>query len=346
MKTVYSPLHAGHVGQLELMHGQLIPCFERPERVEIIREAIARTDLGSILSPEEHSLESARRVHDSNYVDFLPTVWTLWREAGGEGCAMPNVFPVGELRRDASLETVHGLLGLYSFDAGASFVEGTWQAIKVSQDVALTAADLLASGERAAFALCRPPGHHAGRSTMGGYCYLNNAAIAAQRLLDEGAERVTVLDIDYHHGNGTQEIFYRRGDVQAINIHCDPRHAFPYFLGHADERGEGDGEGANLNLPLPPGTGSVAWMAALETACGAIIDHAPDSLVVSLGVDTWRGDPISSFQLDVDDYPDIGARIAELDLPTLVVMEGGYAVAEIGVNVVGFLAGLDRRWKR
>lgn len=324
------------------MHGELVLCFEKPERIEIVREAIAEADLGAILPPDEHSIEVAHRVHDPAYVDFLIHAWDLWREAGGEGCVLPNVFPAGVLRRDTPPESIHGLLGLYSFDAGASFVEGTWEAIKASQDVALTAADLVASGEPTAFALCRPPGHHAGRSTMGGYCYLNNAAIAAQRLLDRGADRVSVLDIDYHHGNGTQEIFYRRGDVQVVNIHCDPRHAFPYFLGHADERGQGAGEGANLNLPLAPGADFAVWGEALDTACEAIGDHAPDVLVVSLGVDTWRGDPISSFQLDTEDYPRIGERIARLDLPTLVVMEGGYAVDEIGVNVVELLAALTR----
>lgn len=323
------------------MHGELVPCFEKPERIEMIRGAILEAEFGPIVEPDAQTLDTAREVHDPAYVDFLARAWALWQEAGGSGTALANVFPAGRLRSDVVPETVHGLLALYSFDAGAGIVEGTWPAIKVSQDVALTAADLISSGDRSAFALCRPPGHHAGGATMGGYCYLNNAAIAAQRLLEREAERVTVMDIDYHHGNGTQEIFYQRGDVQVINIHCDPRHAFPYFLGNADERGEGAGEGANLNLPLLPGADFNAWSQALETACVAVSDDSPDALVVSLGVDTWRGDPISSFKLETDDYPRIGERLADLDLPTLVVMEGGYAVEEIGVNVVGFLDGLS-----
>jgi acetoin utilization deacetylase AcuC-like enzyme len=225
-------------------------------------------------------------------------------------------------------------------DAGATFVEGTWEAVRASQDVALTAAEVVACGA-SVFALCRPPGHHAGPRFAGGYCYLNNAAIGAERLREAGAARVSVLDIDYHHGNGTQAIFYARGDVQVVNIHADPMTEYPYFLGHADERGAGDGEGCNLNLPLPPGTGFAAWGAALEIGCAAIADFRPDALVVSLGVDTFRGDPISRFRLETSDYRAVGRRIRALGLPTLFVMEGGYAVEAIGVNAVGVLEGFE-----
>ncbi len=218
---------------------------------------------------------------------------------------------------------------------------GSWEAIKSSFDTALTAAGLVAAGERAAFALCRPPGHHAGTAFMGGYCYLNNAAIAAQWFRDRGAGRVTILDIDYHHGNGTQEIFYARADVQVINLHGDPLTEYPHFLGHRDERGAGPGEGFNLNYPLPAGTDWAGWSAALDDALARIAAYAPDILVVSLGVDTFEKDPISAFRLRSHDYPHIGARIAGLDLPTLFVMEGGYAVAEIGVNAVGVLTGFE-----
>jgi acetoin utilization deacetylase AcuC-like enzyme len=237
---------------------------------------------------------------------------------------------------------VDGLLGHYAFDAGATFVAGTWDAVKASQDVALTAAGLVAGGAPSAFALCRPPGHHAMSRAMGGYCFLNNAAIAAQALRDAGAARVSVLDLDYHHGNGTQEIFYARGDVQVVNLHADPMVEYPYFLGHADERGEGPGEGATLNLPMPFGTDFARWSEALELACAAVAGHGPDAVVVSLGVDTFHGDPISRFRLETADYPRIGARIRRLGRPTLFVMEGGYAVEAIGLNMVGVLTGFEQ----
>jgi acetoin utilization deacetylase AcuC-like enzyme len=254
---------------------------------------------------------------------------------------MPFVWPVPGLRADVPPEDIDGLLGFYSMDAGATFVRGTWEAVKASHDVALTAAELVRGGERAAFALCRPPGHHAGARFAGGYCFVNNAAVAAEWLRMNGAGRVSVLDVDYHHGNGTQAIFYGRGDVQVVNIHADPLVEYPYFLGHADERGVGAGEGANLNLPLPHGTDFGAWSEALEAGCRAVAAFAPDLLVVSLGVDTYKGDPISQFRLDTADYPRIGARIAGLGLPTLFVMEGGYAVEEVGANAVGVLQGFE-----
>ena len=280
-------------------------------------------------------------MHAPDYVDFLAQAWPLWARAGRAGSAMPFVWPVRGLRADVAPSDIDGLLGFYSMDAGATFVAGTWDAVRASHDVALTAAGLVQAGERAAFALCRPPGHHAGRRFAGGYCYLNNAAVAAQALRDGGAARVAVLDIDYHHGNGTQEIFYARPDVQVVSIHADPMLEYPYYLGHADERGSDEGEGFNLNLPLPHGTGMREWGAALEIACAAVADFRPDALVVSLGVDTFRGDPISRFRLDTPDYPPIGARIAALGVPTLFVMEGGYAVEAIGVNAVGVLQGFE-----
>ncbi|WP_455774165.1 histone deacetylase family protein, partial [Burkholderia stabilis] len=196
---------------------------------------------------------------------------------------------------------------------------------------------------RAAFALCRPPGHHAGREYMGGYCYLNNAAIAAQHGIAQGAARVAVLDVDFHHGNGTQDIFYERADVLFASIHGEPHVSYPYFSGYADERGAGAGEGFNLNLPLPKGTQWDTYATALGHAADAIVAHAPDLLVVSLGVDTFEHDPISHFRLRSPDYLRIGEALARLNLPTLFVMEGGYMVEEIGINAVNVLLGFEGR---
>ena len=341
MKTVFSPGHAGHTGQTELSGGRIVPGFEIPSRAEIIHAHVLKAGLGPVLGPEEHALDTAHQVHDADYLAFLPVAWRRWIAAGHSGPALPYVWPVRGLRGDVAPTDIEALLGFYAFDAAASFVEGTWDAVKSSHDTALTAASLIASGERAAFALCRPPGHHAGSRFAGGYCYINNAAVAAQWLRNNGAGRVTILDIDYHHGNGTQEIFYSRSDVQVINLHGDPHTEYPYFLGHADECGAGSGDGFNHNFPLPAGTGWDQWASALDEALKRLAGFRPDLLVVSLGVDTFEQDPISHFKLKSDHYPLIGARIAKLALPTLFIMEGGYAVDEIGINAVGVLTGFD-----
>jgi acetoin utilization deacetylase AcuC-like enzyme len=341
MKTIFSPLHAGHSGNVELIAGAVVPAFEKPSRAEIIKARIEEQKLGPIQSAVEHDLAAAKRVHRPAFIDFLPTVWSRWVASGRSGTAMPYTWPTRGLRGDVRPQAIDALLGFYSFDAGANFVEGTWAAIKSSYDVSLTAAGLVKDGERAAFALCRPPGHHAGSAFMGGYCYVNNAAVAAQWFRDQGAARVAILDVDYHHGNGTQEIFYSRSDVLVANLHADPMEEYPFFLGHADEKGAGEGEGFNRNYPMPFGTAWDEWSAALEDAHAKMAAYAPDVLVVSLGVDTFEKDPISQFRLKSEDYPKIGRRIAKLGLPTLFVMEGGYAVDEIGVNAVGILTGFE-----
>ncbi|MGO9717117.1 MAG: histone deacetylase family protein, partial [Steroidobacteraceae bacterium] len=194
-------------------------------------------------------------------------------------------------------------------------------------------------GARAAFALCRPPGHHAARDLYGGYCFLNNAAIAAQYLRDQGAARIAILDVDFHHGNGTQDIFYDRADVLYVSLHGDPAEAFPYFSGYADETGAGAGQGYNLNLPLPRATEFAAWAGALDSALARVRSFGADALVVSLGVDTFAGDPISFFRLQSADFAAYGRMIGGCKLPTLFVFEGGYAVAEVGVNAVNVLSG-------
>lgn len=339
MQTIYSARHAGHSAHVELVAGAIVPAFEAPSRAEMIRARIETVGLGPVVPPDDHPLDLARRVHDPAFVDFLARAWDLWRAGGRDGPALPYCWPVPGLRRDLPPADIEGLLGFYSFDAAAPFVAGTWQAVRAAHDCALTAARRVAEGEPAVFALCRPPGHHAHRSFAGGYCYLNNAALAAEFLRESGMPRVAVLDVDYHAGNGTQALFDDRGDVFYASIHADPRVEFPYFLGHADERGSGDGEGATLNIPLPHGTEWPAWEAALGRACDAVAGFGPAALVVSLGTDTFHADPISRFRLDTPHYPLIGARIADLGLPTVFVMEGGYAVEAIGVNAVGLLGG-------
>lgn len=338
MLTVYSDDHRLQDGKSELNEGLLVPCFEKPARADLVLERVRATGFGDVLVPGTHGSEPLARVHDERYLEFLADAWPLWVAEHGEIDALPLNWPIRTLR-GAEPKSIDGRLGYFSFDAGTPITAGTWRAATAAADVALTACDQVAGGERAVFALCRPPGHHAGRDFYGGYCFLNNAAIAAQALRDHGADRVAVLDVDYHHGNGTQAIFYERGDVLFLSLHADPMHEFPYFSGHADETGAAAGEGANRNYPLPWGTDFAAWCAALESALDEVRRFGAGALVVSLGVDTFEGDPISRFRLRSDDYPRIGERLAALCLPTVFVMEGGYAVEAIGVNVVNVLTG-------
>ena len=230
-------------------------------------------------------------------------------------------------------------LPIYSFDASTPIAEGTWESAYWSAQTALSALEAVLQGERVAFALCRPPGHHCGADYLGGYCYLSNAAVAAEAAVAAGLRRVAILDVDYHHGNGTQDVFYARGDVLFVSIHADPRTDYPYYWGHADETGEGEGEGATLNLPLPRGAGRREYEPALGRALDRIAAFAPDLLICSYGADTFGGDPICHFRIETDDYAQIARRIAALGKPTLIVMEGGYAVDALGANVAGFLKG-------
>ena len=236
------------------------------------------------------------------------------------------------MRIDVEPDSFIGCLGLYSMDA-TPLTAGTWNAAKTGADCAINAAHTLRLGRRGSFALTRPPGHHAGADYLGGGCFLNNAALAAQHLLDDGLERVAILDIDYHHGSGTQTIFYGRNDVLTISLHADPRVDFPFYLGHADETGSGAGSGYNLNLPLPRAAGAAQWLAALETACLRIGMFAPQAIVVSLGD--------AGCTLDGADYLRIGERIAWLGLPTAFVFEGGAAALDIAIHTVNVLEGFE-----
>jgi len=337
MQVIHSPLHARHDGGMELHRGELVPCFEMPSRVDHILRALQRAGF-PVSAPREHGLAALHGVHEAAFVEFLRSAHAQWLADGREGFMLPGAFPARGLRRERVPDGIHGRLGYYAFDAGTPIVEGTWEAALAAADCAMTAAGLVAEGAQSAYALCRPPGHHAGRSSFGGYCYLNNAALAAQTLRDRGHARVAVLDIDYHHGNGTQDIFWERDDVLFVSLHGDPATEFPYFLGYADEIGAGAGEGFTRNFPLPRGTGWDSYRTALDSALDAIARHGAQSLVVSLGVDTFEGDPISSFQLGRRQFPLIGQRLAALELPTVLVQEGGYAVAEIGDIVADVLA--------
>ncbi|MDX1499785.1 MAG: histone deacetylase family protein [Woeseiaceae bacterium] len=341
MLTIYSEAQTLHAGGRELSDGELVPCYECPERAALVRAAVASGGIGEIVEPEPFGRDPLLRVHDPRFVDFLETAWDEWQAAGRGGDALPFSW-AGRGMRGIEPEHIDGRLGHFAFDVSTPVVAGTWTAASAAADVALTGAKRLAGGEQRVFSLCRPPGHHAGYDFYGGYCFLNNAAIAAQYLVDGGAARVAILDVDYHHGNGTQAIFYDRADVLFASIHADPRQEYPYFLGYADETGAGAGEGFNANFPLPWQSPARDWFAALDAALGRVRQFAPEALVVSLGVDTFAADPISQFRLETADYLEVGARIAATELPLLLVLEGGYATNDLGANVVNVLRGASR----
>lgn len=327
-----------------MFRGRLVPCHETPARLEYVLDALRQRGIGTLQTPAAPDLDLIRRVHSPRYVDFLQAAWADWialDPANAELDILPSVWPVRGFRHDISPANFAARVGLFSFDSGSPLTAGTWEAAVAGAACAIDAARAVSrgNGSRTAMALTRPPGHHAGADFFGGYCFLNNAALAAQALREAGAERVAVLDIDYHHGNGTQSIFYERCDVLTVSVHGDPTTEYPFFLGYADESGQGAGLGANLNLPLAAGTDFAGWSEALEQGLAAIGRFKPDALVIALGVDTYEGDPISKFKLRSADYLAVGARLARLGLPAVFTMEGGYAVAEVGTNVANVLEG-------
>lgn len=339
MITIYSDDHRARNSKTELYGGELIEPFERPSRMDHILDRLRSERFGEIIEPKDHGLDPILRIHDADYVSFLETCWEEWRGAGMRGEAIAASWPARRMQQRCPTD-IDGKLGYYALAAETAICSGTWKAARASANVALEGASRLMN-EGAVFSLCRPPGHHAALDMYGGYCFFNNAGVAAQLLLDQGSKRVAILDVDFHHGNGTQDIFYHRDDVLFISLHGAPEDAFPHFLGYADEQGAGAGEGFNLNLPLPPGTPFGPWRNALHTALERVSTFAPDALIVSLGTDTFENDPISFFKLTSQDFHTYGRDIAQLKLPTLFVMEGGYAIDEIGVNTVNVLQGFE-----
>jgi acetoin utilization deacetylase AcuC-like enzyme len=312
-----------------------------PERVDSILAAIREADLGPIIPPDDAELQPIRAVHDAGMVEYLATAYgRQYRESGEVKPLFPTFFPPpGQRRRPASLK---GLAGLYCTSMGVPIDEHTWPAVVASAHSALTAGVHLHAGEPYVYALCRPPGHHAGPDFFGGYCYLNNAAIAAG-ILCQNDERVGILDIDYHHGNGTQAIFYADPNVWYGSLHVDPDTDYPFYAGYADETGAGAGVGTNHNLPLPPGTSQERYLSVLETLLEGLISFDPRWLIVSAGFDAYVHDPVGTFRVTTTGFSGIGCRVRALNKPTLVVQEGGYHVPDLGLNVVAFLRGLVGR---
>jgi acetoin utilization deacetylase AcuC-like enzyme len=340
MRTFFSEDHRLHFPQAELSGGQFVTPFERPSRVEYVLRRLKERGLGDIEAPGAVDFTPVRQIHDAGFLEFLETAWAEWKAAGFAGEIISTGFPArrmpGAGRRPRHID---GKVGYYALAAETAITAGTWAAAQSSCASAQAAQRHVAGGKRAAFALSRPPGHHAASDMYGGYCFLNNVAVVAEMFRIDGARKVAVLDIDFHHGNGTQDIFYDRGDVFFASLHGHPEDAYPYFIGYADETGEGSGEGATANYPMRPGTLYGEWSQALDHAIGRIRAFGAEALVVSLGVDAFKEDPISFFKLESDDFTDCGRRIEKLGLPTVFVMEGGYAIEAVGVNTVNVLDG-------
>lgn len=348
MKVVYSPVQVRHDPSAEIWVGVRIPGTEVGRRVELIAQAAVEAG-HQLVTPRPVTTAELEAVHDPGLIEFLRTAWSRWEESGypqepGQNRVVPYVFPLASLtsgrppRRPVS---VAALAGVYAIDTMTLIGPGSWEAIEAAASCAVTSVDLVTAGEPVAFAAVRPPGHHAGPDFYGGSCYLNNAAIAAARLVDAIGGPVSVIDLDAHHGNGTQEIFYDRSDVRYASVHIGPAFGyFPHFLGFDDEHGTGAGHGANLNLPLPPGTGDHEWAGAVED----LVEFAAGSkaLVVSLGVDAWSRDPESPFEVTHNGFNRAGQMLGSTRLPTVIVQEGGYDLTALGSLVVAFLEGFAR----
>jgi len=338
MQVVFTEAQLGHDPRRFLVRGEWRPSTEQPERANVLRQAAAKAG-HAMMAPAEFGVAPLEAVHSPAYLSFLETAherWLALADAAPE--VIPNIHPD---RRHASYpDSVVGQAGFHMADTACPIGPMTWPAALASASSAVQAAELVLAGAPVAYALCRPPGHHAFADVAGGFCYLNNTAIAAA-WAGRRHERVAILDVDLHHGNGTQGIFYDRADVLTVSLHADPRVFYPFFWGHAEETGEGAGRGFNLNLPLPLGTGDAGYMPALDRALTEIRAYAPGLLVVALGLDAAKSDPFAGLAITTAGFAAIAKRIAALRLPTILVQEGGYLSDELGRNLVAFLGGFE-----
>ena len=333
MRLFFDPRQLAHAPSQELHNGAFVPYAETPARAQALCSAAYATE-----APDDHGDAPILRVHDAGYIAYLKTAHARWVAAGRPGDVLGYVWPVVR-RRALNLNRIDALAGRYSMDSSTPLTADSWMSAYWSTQCALSALDAVLAGDKVAVGLCRPPGHHAGPDYLGGYCFINQAAVAAQAARDAGIKRVAILDIDYHHGNGTQDIFWARGDVFYASVHADPATDFPFYWGHADETGEGEGAGTTLNLPLPQGTEIETFRAAQTTALEAIARFNPGLLIVSFGSDTFEGDPIANFALKTNDYAVLAKDILEAGYPTVILTEGGYAVDKLGENLARFLSG-------
>ncbi len=339
MKVVCHPDQKRHYPERFLVNGRFQPNPETPERLDLLRDGALAAGC-TPETPSRQGMQMIEAVHSSAYLKFLERAHERWKHIEGAADAVtPNIHPD---RRDVGYPaSVVAQAGYHMSDASAPIADGTWSSCCWSAWTAAHAANLLLDGEHQAYALCRPPGHHAFGDMAGGFCYLNNTAIGAQ-MLRQAHDRIAILDVDLHHGNGTQSVFYTRNDILTVSIHADPLRFYPFFWGYANERGQGEGQGYNLNLPLQRGSGDAEFMAALEIALERIRAFSPGALVIALGLDAFEGDPFGGLRVSTGGFRAIADRTAtRLRLPTLIVQEGGYVCDELGENLSQFLQGLQ-----
>lgn len=336
MKAIYADTHLRHAPQFYFKAGGLHEHPEKPERAEAIVSALREKGY-AIALPRDFGAAPRAAVHTPEYLAFLETVHSRWQEIGPDSPeVMPNIHPG---RHMASMpDGLVGQIGYFTADMSSPIGPDTWEAACQAANVALSAAREVLDGADSAYGLCRPPGHHAFPDMAGGFCFLNNIAIAAQYAAEHG-RRPAIVDVDVHAGNGTQGVFYERADVLTVSLHCDPLDFYPYFAGHAHERGAGAGLGRNLNLPLPKGTGDNAYLVALDRALGTVKSYGADILFVALGLDGYEKDPFEGFKITTPGFGRIARAIGELGLPTVMIQEGGYNCADLGANVASFLEG-------
>lgn len=344
----YTPVSYSHLPESEIFSGEKDPHAENQDRMIKIMNELASCGFADInVSKLNDTLTYVGQVHDAKYLDFLKNIHKL---AAADSIArkmapykniIPSVHPYLDLDSDVKFKNLTALKGRYMFDTYTPIMANTYDVLLNSAAVAVAGAKAVEAGERFVYGLSRPPGHHAEKAMAGGYCYVNNVAIAAEYLRLNGAQKVAILDFDLHHGNGTQDIFYDRSDVLVVNIHGDPSLLFPYYTGKKDEIGIDEGVGYNFNFPLPKGTGEDVYGKTLDRALNIVKKYTPDYLLISAGFDTYKDDPINGvIKLDTAYFAKIGRQIAKLNLPTLTIQEGGYATDVLGKNVVSYLKGL------
>ncbi|TFH87424.1 histone deacetylase family protein [Billgrantia azerbaijanica] len=340
MMLFYHSDQERHAPATFLVRGQVTDCPEGPVRAELLAGGIARVGL-ALTTPAAVDSPALRgrlaKIHSARYLTFLETIHARWRELPGAAeRVLPNVHPCGGGHHYSHHPV--GQAGWHLHDMACPIGAGSFAGILASAATAQAAAEAVLGGHGSAYALCRPPGHHAGPERAGGFCFLNNAALAAT-VLREQFDRVAILDVDVHHGNGTQDIFYYRGDVWTGSLHVDPNDFYPFFWGGADEEGMGDGLGANVNRPLPLGSDGAAFREALDALLVRLDDFRPQAVVVALGLDTHKDDPLAGMTLETEDFTAVGRRLAALSLPTVLVQEGGYPTGSLGANLAAFMRG-------
>ena len=338
MLAVYDDHQILHRPLTRIGGGTLKPNPEQPERVSMLLEGLQIFG-ASVIAPRDHGMGPIAATHDAGYLDFLENGFSAWSRIAGNGPEMrASVHP--NIHMNRLPEDILGRTGYYHADASSVMLADTWSSVRASANSALDAMARLLEGETSIYALCRPPGHHAYADKAGGFCYLNNTAIAAN-LAAESGRRVAIIDVDVHHGNGTQTLFYARRDILTLSVHGDPAHLYPFYAGYADETGQGDGAGLNVNLPVPLMSGNDVYLDAVQAAVSRARTFAPDVVIIALGLDASSEDPFACMRVNESGFARMGRILAALKRPTLIVQEGGYPSPALATSLAAFLTGFS-----